>query len=203
MSEKYTLELLENTFQSLIEISNVDLESLQCETLLNLHFVINHYKEDISIQKSRYHGNGVFAERNFSKGEIVTFYPCHYLLMKRNDKIEVFTVLEDLQSCNDDIRNRYTYSINPKISICGDPSRIFEIAFVGHIVNDGISTKSKIYDRKEEIVYTELSKIRNNCEYTDICGMCIAIVTTRNVSKGEEFLVSYGYKYWVDMNGYY
>jgi SET domain-containing protein len=211
-----TVPTMEGTFLKLFDIERKDnggqrvsekrKNKVRIETLLNLHYVINGKLDKVYIGPSRLHQNGVFAKRDISKGEIITFYPAHYVfetkVKKRqiNPQIVVSYLNSDITPINDDIRNRYTYCITPGLSIGGDPKEYKDMTFVGHIVNDGISTKSIRYNKNEEELYNRISSMRNNSVYRDIKKMCVAIVAIADILKDEEILVSYSYRYWVEMN---
>lgn len=214
--EEITVRSLEGTFLKLFDIEKKDnggrpvdekrKNKVRIETLFNLHYVINEKLDKVYIGPSRLHRNGVFAKRDISKGEIITFYPAHYIfetkIKKRQiqPRIVVSYLNSQITPINDDIRNRYTYQISPYLSVCGDPNVFNDTTFVGHIVNDGISTKSIRYNKREEDIYNQISLLRNNSEYRDIKKMCVAIVAINDILKDEEILVSYSYRYWIEMN---
>jgi len=210
------VKTLEGTFLKLFDIEkqNNDGEKvtekmknkLRVETLVNLHYVLkDKLYENVYITASKIHGDGVFAKRDFKEGEVITFYPAHYVLETKtkkdgSDKTTIVQLNSDVTDINDNIRNRYTYNVFAGLSICGDPKMKQDMTFVGHIVNDGLQSKSIRYNEKEEQIYNEVSTVKNNSCYMDVKRMCVCIVATRDILKDEEILVSYSYKYWVDMN---
>jgi SET domain-containing protein len=69
---------------------------------------------DVIVKKSKIHGNGVFAARDFKKGEIVLRWNPKYLPLSEKDKFS-------------DIEKQYIYILEDKIRVMQEPEK-----FVNH-----------------------------------------------------------------------
>ena len=172
--------------------------------------------EKVYIKPSKIHGNGVFALNNIKKDELITIYPAHYLIVRPNGYnkckeagtvhfILKSDIVEDNElNINDDIKIDYTFHINDYYSICGDPRLTDDCNFVGHMINDGIkghSTEDDI-NTLDNNIYNNITGLKNNSRFKIIDDYCVAIVSTRDITKDEEILIGYNYAYWVEHNTY-
>lgn len=139
---------------------------------------------NVYVKQSNIEGLGVFASRDLTCGEIATIYPSDIVrLPAKNNLYYEFT-----SNNNTTFHEKYAYQTNYCI-IAGDLSCIDDMNLVGHIVNDGCCT-----DGTEES-NDNYNTNNNNCIYYPY-HMFVLIVTTKNIKKDEELLVSYGLDYW-------
>lgn len=179
--------------------------------VLGSDFIIEY--SDIKISKSTKHGLGVFATKNIPKGVIITLYP-----------IDAFQLLEDddeyhyvYQNNNDkfisnygEYLNIYTLSGNSSLvgefGITGDPNKINNKLFIGHMINDSIGNcyqnipLSELESNNDltDSIINKYSCMENiNCSLEMLPDIPLAyVITERDIKKGEELLTSYGEKYW-------
>jgi len=173
------------------------------------HFVIN---PPVEVRPSQIHGNGVFATRDITVGEFLTFYPGDALICKakRINLRKVYTpagLETSSQSCyvryyssryinashqeesplESNIKEGYWYDIDDTYAIYGDPSFTDNPWYIGHIINDAIDfrTENSYGSRKHNSYFHNLTS-----------GLGVAIMAKTNIKKDEEILISYGSEYW-------
>jgi len=173
----------------------------------------------VQIGKNKINTVGVFARKNLKKGEIITYYPPHYVLHFPNGKTSKGTVVYDvIQSklldkgklkknpsfpldleLTEEVRCDYSEDIDENYSICGDPRLIDNMDFLGHMINDALIGKSSYtdYDKADEDAYNMMNPQKNNSGLakTGKDGL-IKIIALKDINKGEEILTGYGYQYW-------
>ena len=151
----------------------------------------NNYS-DIYIKNSEIHGLGVFANKNFNEGELITRYPAHYIF-KLND-YSIYNI-----SCNPpDNFADYIYNLVDNISILGNPMLRNNLTLVGHICNDGYKHNFETNNKKNRNKYNKKAKEYNNAMFLECDDSIINIVSIKNIKKDEEILVAYGFNYWLN-----
>ena len=158
---------------------------------------------NIYIEKSNVHGFGVFANRNISKGELITFYPGdvleytpnsdryihgHIVALYRSERFE------NKFGSTAKLGNDYAFTIDDKITIIGSNEFKDDLNYAGHFINDG--AKPNINKDSYEI-YNKISHLKANCIFYRLKeNLHVAIVSNRNIVKGEELFLMYGIDYW-------
>lgn len=153
----------------------------------------------VELKDSSIHGKGVFATRDINIGEIVTFYPCDYVLVKipkSNDHIQLGKGSEFIHTGKlpDNIL-RYAHTTKhpiPRMTIVGDPLCIDDSNYLGHMCNDG----AKSHCKRDQMVYKSISAQKMNAFLGPIDGFVFPIVAMKNIPKGTEILIHYGEDYW-------
>jgi hypothetical protein len=145
-------------------------------------------------------GNGLFASRDIASGELITLYPADAILFRNGEKEEVTGVLygtkEHCPSLTRDEARAYEIRISPTHSIVGDRDRTTDLAYLGHICNDG----AILVDATDEArtFYSKSSVLAANAAFLDISGGChVGLFALRDISRGSEIFVSYGEWYWL------
>jgi hypothetical protein len=80
-------------------------------------------------------------------------------------------------------------------SLLGDPTKLDDIAYFGHMLNDGATCDCNEKGAKAD--YSIHSSRLRNAKQVCASGCHAAIVITRDVAAGEELLLTYGASYWV------
>ena len=83
------------------------------------------------------------------------------------------------------------------LSLVGDPSRAGDLAYLGHMLNDGATCTSEAL----RSMYLAESRARRNVEQVCLESCAMAMVATREIGQGEELLLSYGANYWISRLG--
>ena len=161
------------------------------------------------VKPSTVHGDGLFATRSISEGELITFFPGDALLVfedgdRQNDDMMLFFGAHIPQSERDasDITSKrvqsYELYSSARVSAVGDPSRRDDPTYLGHFANDKVVCESPntIEDYRRESVDGA------NCEPILVEGCHFALQALRPISEGEELLFSYGEGYWLARNGH-
>jgi len=146
----------------------------------------------VYIMKSNIHGLGVFANKDFEKGETITRYPAHYIY-----KLNQYSIFNINLKHNDNFKD-YRYDLDDNISIIGDPRFINNMSLVGHICNDGYKHNFETNNKKNRNKYNKKAKEYNNSIYLPSDDGIINIVSFKNIKKDEEILVAYGFNYWLN-----
>ncbi len=152
----------------------------------------NNDYSDIYIKKSKIHGLGVFANKDFNKGEAITRYPAHYIY-----KLNQYPIFNINLKPNDNFKD-YTYELDDNIAINGHPKFINNLSLVGHICNDGYKHNFETNNKKNRNKYNKKNKIHNNAMFLENKDNIIQVVSFKNIKKDEEILVAYGFNYWLN-----
>lgn len=149
-------------------------------------------KYHIAIRPSTY-GRGLFATEAIPEGVCITLYPAHAVGKATGNGTFQMSVVRDIPY---QARKEYMLSTPTGDIICGYPEMCFNDWFIGHMVNDpaDISCFRKGRECKSAMLYGLLC-VRANLRMEWYNGIAM-MVTTRRVEANEEFLWSYGAKYW-------
>lgn len=153
----------------------------------------NSYYLDIYIKKSKINGLGVFANKDFNKGELITRYPAHYIY--KLNQYSIFNIDLELNTNYID----YRMDLSDNIAIIGHPKLIHNMTLVGHICNDGYKHNFKTNNKKNRNKYNKKAKEYNNSTFFPYDEV-ITIMSGKKIKKDEEILVSYGFNYWLNQN---
>ena len=83
------------------------------------------------------------------------------------------------------------------LSLVADPSKRADPSYMGHMLNDGATCA----DEALRSQYVVAANAARNVEQAMLEGCHMAIVTTRDVTRGEELFLSYGAFYWIKRLG--
>lgn len=165
----------------------------------------------VIVKESKIHGMGVFATSLIKKGDVITYYPPHYVLffprgsqgsneisiVNCNLAVKAGISYQDLYSFSD-----YAFKLNSHYSIVGDPRLTSDSNFLGHMVNDGAkghSTKEN-YDKKDHKIYDIVSLSKMNAYFEESYDdfLHVKVIAFRDIAEGEEIFAMYGYDYWTN-----
>lgn len=212
MEPQATLEDLKRIFTQFSSLKHPKNSYDKSHVNLTIKMLDTHIPLDkVYVDDSPVHGKGVFAKVKINKGELITIYPAHYVILKSNGdgpgKIGVINSdLADRKSIilTNEVRRCYSFSVDKYYDICGHPSIIDNPTFLGHMINDGARghcNKSN-YNLLDEKLYYKVSISLSNADFEDVGGLCVAIVATKMIDINEEILLTYTYKYWMSINNH-
>lgn len=154
-------------------------------------------------------GAGVFASEDFEEGDILTFYPGDILTFSRHPRRSTRSaktrsiiwgahVPAELQVDKPSKWVDYEVAVSDVYTIMGHPSLLDDMAYVGHMVNDGAMPQSCAGGDAagESAAYIATSEKLANAAHIDLAGCHAAVVATRAVKADEELFVTYGVEYW-------
>ena len=156
-----------------------------CHANYVLNYVVNKYSislPNVIVKKSDLHGNGVFANQNIKRGELVTFYPVHFLFKKGSGCIKKTLLCEELieylfeneEELSQDIILRYSLTGLKTNYVVGGYKNIYKNHLNGHIVNFNTNP---------------------NCYFQLIKSTIWGVVALKDIKKGTELLINYGSGY--------
>lgn len=157
---------------------------------------------NVILKDSEIHGKGVFASKDIKQGELITYYPAHYVLANIEDN-EVLVPGEQVKSrglkFNRTIKESYSAELTRYYYVCGDPRLKNKTAFLGHMCNDGATHNCMENDDDAEDEYD-----KNVGRYCNAIikkkplmpDLSVRVVSLKNIKEGEEILVPYGFNYW-------
>ena len=169
----------------------------------------------VAVLPSKIHGSGVFATKTIPANVIVTFYPCHAIHNTHTTEVITYPQNDGLDFVIDDhLLNTavdYKFMLCPthNLTIIGNPRRRAHTTLLGHLINDGASdvfanTSAEQLKKKSLLhglilQYTKESTTASNCRYAPNANRTlVSIITTRPIEPGEELLVCYSTKYWLE-----
>jgi hypothetical protein len=160
----------------------------------------------VEARPSPVHGTGVFATQDINKGELATLYPGDAVLdVVGHGKAKVATSDRLLDFCDNSLpklkeilknQREYRCNVTETVGIYGFPGFAEDPTYLGHMINDGAKASK---DPRSIPIYMAVTKKKSNCKF----HMCVknrhvAILATRDVSKGRELFISYGWAYWAN-----
>lgn len=176
-------------------------------------------KDIVVLKESGIHGKGVFAARDIKKGELLTFYPAHYVA--KDISGEVIEPGEQVKGrglkYDPNIKKSYSTPLNNYYIICGDPRIHNNPAFIGHMCNDGQKHDLLEYNAEAKMEYkNNVWKVCNAAiekrpiesiyihDSTEIQryrpDLAMFIMAIKDIKKGDEILIPYGFHYWLSAN---
>ena len=158
-------------------------------------------------------GKGVFAKCDMPAGSLATLYPgdaVHIEGLPLNPEVaggaekdvwfaaesdgSLFVPPSELLKRGRDYEIEVDSNFWPT-SLLGDPTKLDDSAYLGHMLNDGATCDSNEKSAKAD--YSIHSSRLRNAKQVCASGCHAAIVTTRDVAAGEELLLTYGANYWI------
>ncbi len=152
------------------------------------------------VKPSAKHGSGIFATRAIKPGELVTLYPADGIVLY----LHPYPRTECMFPVNfDGLLDLEAYSVaapkfaGHRVKIVGDPSRVSDCGWVGHMAND----VCRMTHPRQANVYEAASIAGRNAVIGAVpfAGQvrCCGLWATRDIGIGEEILVHYGVEYWM------
>lgn len=174
------------------------------------------FDADVCIKESNIPdaGVGVFANRDFKKGEIACIYPVHLIQKVQNgsEKMDLMCRLsnwigvadseddedwlkrKDEFSIDDVVENCHEYGVNvfrgPTMDILvrHDPTLPVAPKYYGGFLNDNGFRLGKVYKPEENNCSLGNAQLNNTCRLQVVC--------VKDIKEGEELCHSYGSGYW-------
>ena len=138
---------------------------------------------EIKESKIKGTGNGLYTTKFIPKNSLVTYYSPTYIISGDNKIYTDNKIITDKVIIMDILKTYGEYSIKYyNTKIIGLPGYRSN-KYLGHLINDKGYKPGKIY--KPHL---------NNCTFN--CKKGLAILSTRDIKKGEELYVTYGKNYW-------
>lgn len=198
-SDAKILNLLAETVNGSQQLFGIDRDAMRYALLRSK---VPHELNKVEIRPSIVHGNGVFANRDITRGEIVTFYPCDIMIMypKGRESDARDMVLGYNTPATYDatyvIRNRhhlgiYKFMFDDDHDIIGVPELSTNPTYLGHMANDAAHVEDG-----DILSYKEISSRGMNVIFERVHGCHVALTAVRDIRKDEEIFVSYGPNYW-------
>lgn len=163
----------------------------------------NVYLDNVELKESKRHGKGIFATKDLKVGDVITLVPIDYYCIKRNENSYYFynsTLMNQLnyegkkdEENFTDICNHFKFKIDNNRFAVSLPHNTDSNAFLGQYTNDATINVSS----REKYIRSSLEN--HNAILKQIGGkesFVLAIVATKNITKGDEILRMYGVDYW-------
>lgn len=162
----------------------------------------------VYVKQSKIHGDGVFAQTRIHKGEIITMYPCHVLIISPNE--DYGTPGNVAMHVNSDLVCRmygetwrmsesfqdwhfYCLDVTKRYRIVGLPELRNDPAHMGHLINDAAKPSN---DPRSHQIYIDVSTSKMNCVFYPLVPSMTAVVAHKDIEPNEEVLACYGLPYW-------
>jgi hypothetical protein len=175
------------------------------DALLNFSYTPLQYKSaPVEVGQSKF-GRGVFAKRDIKKGELLTFYPCHYYVSPPDPSKPADKACSGSFCAGHKIEydGRYGLLHNPTGANHVGDSKEEHPLFLGHLLNDYCPFVDDFKDKKklgETIMKYYMYGISyQNCAFK-MTKHWIAIEAIKDMKKGDELLIAYSPTYWTELN---
>lgn len=154
-------------------------------------------------------GNGLFASRDISAGELITLYPGDGVCIEdgataAGSSLWAASAADGLRrSLDASILERgkdYEREVDREVgttSVLGDPLLVEDPAYLGHMLNDGATCTREAL----RTAYVAEAAAACNVHQVALDACHVAIVATRDVWKDEELFMAYGAGYWTSRLG--
>tara|TARA_Y100000591_G_scaffold332829_2_gene371784 strand:- start:140 stop:1039 length:900 start_codon:yes stop_codon:yes gene_type:complete len=157
---------------------------------------------NVRVGYSQRHGQGVFAQRNLCRGDLITLHPCHYMSLDIPGTgsvwIETNPCVPKVTELISKLLYHYSASVyGTCISVAADPSMPVCPAACAHLINDGATMENN--SARDRCKYMRESHMAQNCHLVPLAGVSIAAVASRDIQRNEEIYTSYGWLYWTNM----
>lgn len=150
-------------------------------------------------------GLGVFANRYIELGELITLFPGDALLLWNKQVGDLRAGLgvmfgnhvkdRNADRVSSNAARLYELKIADSQSIVADASLAGEMAYIGHMINDGCILASR--SNAARTTYSQSSADCRNAAFLDVRGCHYMVVATKAIRKGDEIFASYGEGYWM------
>ena len=160
-------------------------------------------------------GLGLFTTRNVKKGQVLTMYPCDYVILPGDtpDVSRVFAAKAACHSPTTEQIDKYkqilktTRDGNIQTQISADASITHLPHANAHLINDphpNIGSIKKTPTSAAEygqalMDYESSVKDLLNCRFEPRGGSYVLAIATKDIDEGQEILVPYGYEYWSEL----
>ena len=184
------------------------------EALLTARLVTNLCKVRLAPSTIRGAGDGLFAAVDIEEGEIITCYPADALMAlppgadaaaSSSGARSRLTIWGQHVPADDRVQSTeemeaYALSIDAIYSVVGLSSMRDDMAYVGHLANDGARLEGLGGPDMRLLLpaYMQASQRRANAGHETVEGCHTLTIATRDVTAGEEIFVTYGPKYWMN-----
>lgn len=157
----------------------------------------------VEVGSSEY-GNGIFSLCDVKEGDLLTFYPAHYIIAKgRKEDTQITMEEEPIEK----YEHTYSFQMNKMpFDLVGNPNKRDNPYMLGHLINDACEEVIKRPNEKLgdwAIRYCLQSDKRLNCKfYENLESGLVEVRAIRDIKQGEELYVTYGFTYWAIENNY-
>jgi hypothetical protein len=157
---------------------------------------------NVRVGYSQRHGQGVFAQRDLRRGDLITLHPCHYMSLNIPGTGSVWIATNSCVPNVTELISKLLYHYSASvygtcISVAADPSLPVCPAACAHLINDGATMENNSV--RDRCKYMHESHIAQNCHLIPIAGVSIAAVALRDIPRNEEIYTSYGWLYWANV----
>ena len=159
---------------------------------------------NVRIGPSSLHGDGVFAQRDLKRGDLITLHPCHYISINMGkdgsawlkSKVDLPTVTMLLSK----LLFQYSAKVEGTcLSIAADPTIPATPAACAHLINDGATLETREFDYHLLHKYVVDSTNAQNSHFVTLGGVSVAAVASRDIRRGDEIFTAYGAMFWANL----
>jgi uncharacterized protein YifE (UPF0438 family) len=158
---------------------------------------------NVYIAASHRDGEGVFAQRDLKRGDLITLHPCDYISLNLGTKTAWLPAKPDAPSVTVLISKMLVqYSAHVEgtcISIAADPTIPANPTACAHLINDGAELEDRDFDYRAMYKYTEDTARAQNCHFITLAGAVVAAVASRDIKRNEEIYAVYGAPFWANV----
>jgi hypothetical protein len=178
-----------------------DSESDEIDEIDPLDFELN--EEDLDLDE-KYDEQANFDEEEEWGFDETIIWGSH---VEEEDRLDDTIVLQDdvfMSESSNPSLTHYALEVCDKYSIMGMPSLDSYPAYHGHFANDGAGHfANKKMDastsiEEEMAAYVNQSIKTSNAKHENVDGLHMVTVATKNIKKGDEIFVTYGFDYWME-----
>lgn len=158
---------------------------------------------NVRIGPSSLHGEGVFAQRNLKRGDLITLHPCHYISInigKESAWVPANVKMPKMTLMLSKLLFQYSAKVEGTcLSVAADPTITASPAACAHLINDAATLETRDFGYHEMYRYVVDSTTSQNSYFVTLGGVSVAAVASRDIQRGEEIFTAYGAAFWANL----
>ena len=158
----------------------------------------------VRIGPSPLHGEGVFAQCDIKRGELITVHPCHYIAITNSGgEKQAYMPAQASRPPATEVLVKLLYQYAAEVygtpfTICADPNEPAHPSACAHLINDGATLENKDFNYQQLQDYAEKSAAAQNCHFVTLAGFAVVAVASKDIKRGQEIFASYGFHWWAN-----
>tara|TARA_R110000744_G_scaffold14708_2_gene41765 strand:- start:281 stop:847 length:567 start_codon:yes stop_codon:yes gene_type:complete len=175
----------EDPEQHEIQMTKEEIQSAVFMVLQSVNANEEHLLRPIELRETSM-GKAVFATRDIERGEWITTFPCHFVVIENKEfgiAMDCYKGREIVEEVKNGLLNKFldhSLGLLQDLTIIGDPEKENDNRLWGHFINDLSFVKDEEY----------------NMDRSNVGFKLLDIHATKDIKAGDELSLCYGPDYW-------